>query len=106
LPRLEYTISTSGTRPNAFPPALRRIARLVQIVAGALIAVVGLVVGGTHLSLVFSGAHASGRIVGFKTVNLQSRASSLGTTAHIPIVEYRIADRVVRFPEVSWRHDP
>lgn len=100
MPRVDYTISTARARPIVLSPRLRRIGRVGQVLAGGLLLAVGFAISGNHGALLYSGARASGRIVDLKSVRLQTGSSStFWTTAHIPIVEYRIADRTIRFED-------
>jgi hypothetical protein len=71
-----------------------------QGLAGVGMLIFGLWLGAPHIDLMRHGARASGRIVDFKHVTWwTSTGSSMKTTAALPIVEFPLAGRMIRFDD-------
>jgi Protein of unknown function (DUF3592) len=100
MPRLAYSITTSRTASIALPVRLRRAGRVAQVFAGMLILAIAYLIGRSHALLLLSGTRTSGTIVALKQEQIRSlRSASFYRTAYLPIVEYRVAGRIVRFED-------
>src|SRR5262249_8332452 len=99
MPRVAYTITTSRTASITLPVHWRRAGRVVQVIAGTLLLGIAYLIGHNHATLVASGAQATGTIVGFKPEQIWSARHDFTWTANLPIVEYRVAGRAVRFED-------
>jgi Protein of unknown function (DUF3592) len=66
-----------------------------QAIAGVLLLMVAYYIGYTHLHLILEGARAPGRVVGHQQKNLNDDS----TLAFMPIVEFEVYGRTVRFED-------
>jgi hypothetical protein len=83
-------------------PKLLRYGRGLQILTGVFLLLLGWHMGHEHLRLIRSGVRTQGKIVDSKMEIFTTRAGSGSTTshnAHMPIVEFQVGDRTVRFKD-------
>jgi hypothetical protein len=83
---------------------LFRYAFIPQLLVGLVFLGFSYRTGKDFVHLLRKGARTQGKIVGFQPVLIQTHRSpsstgSLGRTVYLPVVEFRAADRLVRFRE-------
>jgi hypothetical protein len=71
---------------------------ILQMFGGVLLLSLGYFLGHGHFHLLREGVRAPGRIIGYKQERFQSSSSS-GHTAYMPLVEFRVSDRIVQFKD-------
>ena len=76
-----------------------RYAFIPQALVGFFLLGLGYFMGHAHLHLIREGSKTGGRIVGFQQEYFRSSSGSSSTTAYMPIVEFRVQDRVIRFED-------
>ena len=77
-----------------------QFARILQIVAGLFLVTGSFFMGKVNVRLLLRGAKTDGRIVGYQQRSIRTKNdSSVGSTAYMPVVEYQLASKVVRFED-------
>lgn len=77
-----------------------RYARALQIITGLLFVALAYYMGKNQAHLLRVGVRTEGRIVGYLQHSFQrSGSTTLTSTGYMPIVEYRLEDRIVRFQD-------
>jgi len=88
--------------------AIRRYAPLIQAALGVALIGLGAAVGHEHLHLILDGERTTGRIVGAEQRDFSDHTrQSLSNIGYMPVVEFQVGDRTVRF--TNWmgsRHRP
>jgi len=77
-----------------------RYGRFLQVGVGLILLALGWHMGNTHLSLIREGKRTEGRIVAYQPRSFRSaRSETFTSTGYMPVVEYSIEGRAVRFED-------
>jgi hypothetical protein len=77
-----------------------RYGRFLQVAAGLILLALGWHMGDTHLHLIREGKREEGRIIGYQPRSFRSsRSETFSSTGYMPVVEFSIEGRTVRFED-------
>lgn len=78
-----------------------RYTYIVQVVTGLALLLFGYTIGKEHLRLVRYGLRSPGTVVDFQRQQFRdsSRTNSFSHTGFMPVVQFQVADRVIRFKD-------
>ena len=89
------------------PAKVFRFMRYLQIGVGLLLLAAGWYMGKTQIHLIHEGTRTQGLIVDYeKHRNLTRRSRSVSSVSYIPVVEYNLGERAIRFDDWLGRSLP
>lgn len=80
-----------------FAESYARYIHALQLILGLLLTVIALKFDDQCLGLLYEGIKTEGKIVEFRKETVRKRQSS--STIHMPIVEFRVIDKTIRFKD-------
>ena len=98
-PQVSVSYSTGGKYSSAWVQRVRAFMWIPQALSGLFLLTLGLWIGRDHLDLIRHGQSARGRIVTFKEEHWKPNLNRMPVTALIPIVEFPVAGRTIRFED-------
>jgi hypothetical protein len=76
-----------------------RVAIVLQFLLGLFLLSMSYFMGKTHFDLIRKGLRTPGTIVDYKQEYFRRTGESFGSSGYMPIVEYSVGDRIVRFTD-------
>jgi hypothetical protein len=89
------------------PAKIFRFVRYLQVGVGLLLLAAGWYMGKTQIHLIREGTRTQGLIVDYeKRYNLTRRSRSIRSVSYMPVVEYNLGERAIRFEDWLGRSLP
>ena len=79
--------------------SVRRLLAMIQLIAGLGLCALGYLGGRDHLFLVLSGAHAEGRVIGYRQEQLPNSGSAAWNYISLPKVEFVTGRKAIQFED-------
>ena len=79
--------------------SVRRLLATIQLIAGLGLCALGYWGGRDHLSLILSGEHAEGRVIGYRQEQLPNSGSAAWNYISLPKVEFVIGTQAIQFED-------